>query len=502
MTIPPTNTATQFDHASNVQISNSRVSATANNYYDTSGTYGKFIHLQAGFAPSTKRAYLGLEILLGKIAEGADVDCLHAFERPRCHEETRKAVLAAITSWADGSPDRINGVLWLHGPAGAGKSAIVQTFSERLRDRKKLAASFFFSRLASRRDSAEYFFATIAHQLTLSIPGIRDLIVKAVERNPTIFSSSLTTQMKTLIIGPLHDLGTDIQLEANVVAIDGLDECRGESFQCEILQVIGDALLRHNLPLYFLVASRPELHLQTKFFLASISNIYTVLELNRQFKPDEDIKLYLECSLRILMGRPQNRLIFSEALQFKTAIDILVERSSGQFIYPSTVLKFIEDPTESPTDRLNIVLGTSPPSADDHPLAPLDALYIHILSNTKKDKHRMRAKTVLGAIIVLQSNLRSPRALDYCLSAISGFASLALSHLHSVVYVPDANSDKDVSFYHATFSEFLLDPTRSTPQYFISETQAYEDLAHRYLQRWGHCNDTGMWIKLVTWKIQ
>ncbi|KAJ6561953.1 hypothetical protein B0H19DRAFT_867908, partial [Mycena capillaripes] len=62
---------------------------------------------------------------------------------PVCYAGTRPAVLEDMPSWVDAGPKNI---FWLHGPAGAGKSAIAQMFAENCRTESRLGASFFFKR--------------------------------------------------------------------------------------------------------------------------------------------------------------------------------------------------------------------------------------------------------------------------------------------------------------------------------------------------------------------
>ena len=38
-----------------------------------------------------------------------------------------------------------------------------------------------------------------------------------------------------------------------------------------------------------------------------------------------------------------------------SVLDDLVDKASGQFIYPATVLKFVGNPNYRPTDRLDII---------------------------------------------------------------------------------------------------------------------------------------------------
>ncbi|KAJ7899378.1 hypothetical protein B0H13DRAFT_1466205, partial [Mycena leptocephala] len=61
-------------------------------------------------------------------------------------------------------------IVWLHGPAGAGKSAIAQSLCQKLEEEGRLGASFFFKRGHQSRGHAKRFIATIAYQLALHLP--------------------------------------------------------------------------------------------------------------------------------------------------------------------------------------------------------------------------------------------------------------------------------------------------------------------------------------------
>ncbi|TEB20194.1 hypothetical protein FA13DRAFT_1645330 [Coprinellus micaceus] len=60
-------------------------------------------------------------------------------DAPKCHPETRTAVQEDIISWI--TTQRI---MWLSGPAGAGKTAIAGSVAETCEDMGLLAGSFFF----------------------------------------------------------------------------------------------------------------------------------------------------------------------------------------------------------------------------------------------------------------------------------------------------------------------------------------------------------------------
>jgi hypothetical protein len=74
-------------------------------------------------------------------------DSLERSNSPKCHPDTRTAVL----SWAE-DEDSETQVLWLHGPAGAGKTAISHSVAEMSQERNQIAAGFFFSRTAAGRN--------------------------------------------------------------------------------------------------------------------------------------------------------------------------------------------------------------------------------------------------------------------------------------------------------------------------------------------------------------
>src|SRR6201995_6119020 len=67
----------------------------------------------------------------------------------RCHPGTRETVLNQMRNWID-DLESTQPILWLHGPAGVGKSAIAQTIARSYR-REKVAATFFFFRSDARR---------------------------------------------------------------------------------------------------------------------------------------------------------------------------------------------------------------------------------------------------------------------------------------------------------------------------------------------------------------
>ena len=252
--------------------------------------------------------HTGYELLTKAIAASAFQYSEERFPPPKCHPNTLKAILRNIMSWItdDTSKGSSPPILWLHGPAGAGKSAIAQTIAETCGEDPlaRLAASFFFSRRTSDRNSDKHFVATISYQLTQSIEKTKPIIGNIVHSDPLIFSRAVNTQFLKLVIDPLLQVskGSDPR---KVIIIDGLDECDGDDKQCGIIDVICTAVSRYRLPFCFLVVSRPEPHIRDAFNqdkLLKLSRNIPLIEDSESH--DENVSKYLKSEFkRIAQGR-------------------------------------------------------------------------------------------------------------------------------------------------------------------------------------------------------
>ncbi|KAJ7906072.1 hypothetical protein B0H13DRAFT_1619836, partial [Mycena leptocephala] len=230
----------------------------------------------------------GLHILHRAIAGDAFYDSAERFPQPRCHPETRKKLLDVLWNWACGiePPRNWTSILWLRGPAGSGKSAIAQSFCQRLRDNGRLGGSFFFKREHSSRGNAKKLFPTIAYQLAL-LPELKSLISQRIENDPAIVDRSLSDQLQELIVEPCQN--SSLAQPVSVV-IDGLDECDGEEIQQEVLRSIGNAVHREDFPILFFIASRPECHIRETFAEPGLHGIHRSLNINQSF---QDVRRYL-----------------------------------------------------------------------------------------------------------------------------------------------------------------------------------------------------------------
>ncbi|RXW16177.1 hypothetical protein EST38_g9680 [Candolleomyces aberdarensis] len=207
----------------------------------------------------------GWQLLLKHTAPNALHNSRARYDAPKCDEDTRVEVSGEIVTFIENWDDP-QCLLCMTGAAGSGKSALQQTTAERCGEKNTLGASFFFSATDPSRNTVDPVVPTIAYQLGSDNTGVRRFIKAAVEKDSLIFSKSLQHQITTLIVKPFEHLGgegLDLSTLPYAILIDGLDECRGEDSQAELLTAIKECLLVDHLPFRILIASRPEWAIRT-----------------------------------------------------------------------------------------------------------------------------------------------------------------------------------------------------------------------------------------------
>ena len=391
-------------------------------------------------------------------------DSNERFPQPKCLPFTRERILQRILNWIES--DSSERILWLSGSAGTGKSAIAQTISERCKQNGRLAATFFFFRTSSERNTSKCVVATLAYQIALSVPRAKDFIASAVEDDPSVFSKDITSQLFQLIIRPLNlaAQGWD-STQQSLVIIDGLDECIDERQQTDILSAICNAFMTHQLPLRFLICSRPEHNIRMRFERSDLQSATAQLVLDTDDTVTQDITTFLEAGFSRIR---QEHRIQETPWPPAHVIPSLAWRASGQFIYASTIVNFIDDRHFQPQQRLDIVFGTLPRGTCS-PFAEIDVLYTQILDAVPASKVE-KILLCLGAIInqphhlELGISINNLPFLNELLQLNSGGVEHLLRELHSVL-----NVQSRVSIRHKSFSDFLSCKTRSCRYYIDKE---------------------------------
>ena len=384
---------------------------------------------------------------------------------PKCHPKTRVAVISKIIDWANGMIDTNAFMLWLYGPAGAGKTAIARKVAEHFAAHGLLLASFLFFRSDSKRNTMKPLVANIAYRVASVIPGARELINTIIEADPLILSYSLEMQFKKLVFEPLRLL-VDQGYFSNrqfppLIVIDGLDECLDEDSQTNLVQLLSSSVARYQLPLKFLMVSRPEFHIKSAVAIAGEQSILSHLELNDDFLPDDDIRCFLTDKFREIKTCHPFRSGIPSSWPSKQQMDTLICKASGQFIYASLAVRFINSTCNSPMRQLDIVLELRPPINHDLPFAELDNLYRYILSRTKNLDLVLR---ILGLYYFLigDGDEFAVDFVEFMLGLEDGDICIYLSPLNSLLEVQECDEGyRIILFHHSSFMDFLHSPERS-----------------------------------------
>ncbi|KAJ7816187.1 hypothetical protein B0H13DRAFT_1663534 [Mycena leptocephala] len=309
------------------------------------------------------------------------------FPEPACHPGTRTRVLEELRAWSvDMSPE--SSIMWLHGAAGMGKSAIAQMFAGDCQEQGRLGASFF-RRGHPKRGMWNGVFTTLAYQLATSIPELLLPIQQAVESDKLVVGRAMTVQFQKLLSNPFQKTSS-LQFMP-VIVLDGLDECMDHKVQQQILHLFIIAIRDHHLPVRLLITSRPEPHLRETLESKDTFSICRHSELTADEFAYNDIRIYLWDDFSRIYHEFLGRGIdLGPSWPASTAVTHLIKKSSGIFIYAATVIRFIGDEYSHPAERLTAVLNLDPRST-----APLDDLYTEILSVVPPELTRLR---VLHAI--------------------------------------------------------------------------------------------------------
>ncbi|KDQ59703.1 hypothetical protein JAAARDRAFT_629791 [Jaapia argillacea MUCL 33604] len=380
-------------------------------------------------------------------------------ERRECQEGSRDEVIDLILDWA--TEENAPPILWLHGPAGSGKSTIALTVCSKfaIKDesydtpppRRQLAASWFFSRDANRTTTIG-FFTTIAYHLAQSQEFLRGDMEKTLRNEPSIVHQNLKDQLTKLILDQIQPWAESLRRPI-IIVVDALDECAQGDAQ-RLVEVLVDTFQdNRNLPIRFVLTTRND-YAPVEGQYRLNSEMIRMVDLWK-YDARASIRRFFEVELG-KVERRRSRLIGAvRPWPSQSQLDTLTRKAGGLFIYASTLVAFVGDNQGRPDQKLDEAMK---PEYDS-----LDALYQQVLDNAPPSR-TTRFRHIIG-IILYVPNRFTIVDLACFVGADAVDIRADFEGYGSIFMIPD-HDNGFIEILHASLSDFLSTEERSK-NYFI-----------------------------------
>lgn len=401
-------------------------------------------------------------------------------DRPACLEGTRESILRDVMAWA---LDRTSQpVFWLNGMVGTGKTTIAESFSRQLHAKGILAGSFFFWRSGPPdRREIQNVLPSLAVSIARQFPGFLERLLEGIKSEPGIASMSLEEQISSLIIKPFDGIPHTENSPKLVLVIDALDECDNASRMAQLVDII--LAKAPTCQFKFFLTSRPESGIMRAFDNGKLRDPWIL-----RLQDVEDIIIKADIR-RYYESRLTEARIYDDALTtrspsdpFINVFEDLVYRTGRLFAAAAAVCEYITRPEgylDPMTRVLEFLQGVKPSEAS---IARLDSPYSFILKQTKYyhgTTERKNMQNVLYCVVYSHWSF-TVAALAQFLDISNIALRISLQSLHSVLCVPSIDSEGHIMPFHASFTDYLKDISRSG-EHHINPERAHDYLLQRCL---------------------
>jgi len=366
--------------------------------------------------------------------------------RDPCMAGTRLDILQEIETEIKNTDG--HNVIWIRGSPGVGKSALAASAAIRLEDQGRHVTWFRFDRTQSTTITTDALWRVVARDLARWYPSIRQHLTRG---NTELTSSDVDRLFNILIKEPLSTLNGLSHEELPVIVIDALDECGGlrhdpsgrKDYTALLRTLRRWVEIDHLKKFKLVITSRPESRI-TQTFPDSIStyiNIPSGSDIRPEDSVSDDIRTFLKSRLDAMEVDPAWNT---------RALDYLVPRALGVFIWATTVAEFLQD---SPRVRFDILekrkRGDNVEGLDD-----LDSLYLTVITTSFGRALNTEIKAIAS---VLGATIFSKRPLDdTILTKLPGVESLDMMQFIRNGLVSVIDSGPILHFHHRSFEDFLL----------------------------------------------
>ncbi|EIW74922.1 hypothetical protein CONPUDRAFT_66762, partial [Coniophora puteana RWD-64-598 SS2] len=283
-------------------------------------------------------------------AIGAVYDSREREPHSKCFEGTRVELLQSLRNIVEESGPENKKMVWVSGESGSGKSTVAHTFADELRQQKKLAGSFFFSRKHTKRSTFDLVPLTLAYQLGLHHHRAREIITKAIADDPGLLTpeKSRQDQLEKLVIEPLKQLAlTWGKTKGMALIFDALDEgtTRDSNTQHfrDFIATLSALLRNASLPICsIIIFSRAYPEIRVVMRSRYLSDITAFVQVQDK-DSSADVKHYLQHELE----RIYDENLYEDELMdpdyphcpSPSDVSLLSERANGRFIFAVTIIR-------------------------------------------------------------------------------------------------------------------------------------------------------------------
>jgi len=372
---------------------------------------------------------------------------MDATARETCFPGTRQSTLNNLVNYlTDPSLRPGRNVIWLRGPAGSGKSIILNTVAQHFSDLRRRGAFLFWDRNDPHNSDPLQMIRTLAFQLAEFSPIFAAKLAAHIDLSPTIATWPVDTQFLYFIMEPLTELAREFDLGPIVIILDDFDECGTVESRRELLGALSGGLTKLPTEFRVLISSRDE---------PDIRDALSRLKVDTWDVPVGDATTASDIS-HYLRRQFANALPRFEGYNLRPnwpgeeAIKKLADQSDGLFIWASTAIRFIE--SGDPEEILGKVLDVSPQDSLDNLYRVALTHQFHLSDKSELDA----ARSILGAVEVVREEVT-----DDQLSQLLGLKLDAVQSILSKLWpILRWDRGRPVRVFNAPLSDFFCPPDR------------------------------------------